>query len=51
MFGATIGLATITGPLVGGLLIEADLFGLQWRPIFLVNVPIGISALAPRPAT
>jgi predicted MFS family arabinose efflux permease len=46
MFGATIGLATITGPLVGGLLIEADLFGLEWRPIFLVNVPIGILALA-----
>src|SRR4030095_1663895 len=46
MFGATIGLATITRPLVGGLLIEADLFGLQWRPIFLVNVPIGILALA-----
>jgi EmrB/QacA subfamily drug resistance transporter len=46
MFGATIGLATIMGPVVGGLLIEADLFGLQWRPIFLVNVPIGIVALA-----
>ncbi|HEV8648395.1 MAG TPA: MFS transporter [Actinomycetes bacterium] len=44
-FGATIGLATITGPLVGGLLIEADLLGLGWRPIFLVNVPIGIAAL------
>jgi MFS family permease len=46
LFGATIGLATITGPLVGGLLIEADLLGLQWRPIFLVNVPIGAAALA-----
>jgi EmrB/QacA subfamily drug resistance transporter len=46
MFGATIGLATITGPLVGGLLINADLLGLGWRPIFLVNVPIGIAALA-----
>jgi EmrB/QacA subfamily drug resistance transporter len=45
MFGATIGLATITGPLVGGLLIEADLLGLGWRPIFLVNVPIGVAAL------
>jgi EmrB/QacA subfamily drug resistance transporter len=45
MFGATIGLATITGPLVGGLLINADLLGLEWRPIFLVNVPIGIAAL------
>jgi EmrB/QacA subfamily drug resistance transporter len=46
LFGATIGLATITGPLVGGLLINADLLGLEWRPIFLVNVPIGIAALA-----
>ncbi|HEX3211570.1 MAG TPA: MFS transporter, partial [Actinomycetota bacterium] len=46
LFGATIGLATITGPLVGGLLIEANLAGLEWRPIFLVNVPIGIAALA-----
>jgi len=45
IFGATIGLATITGPLVGGLLIEGDLLGLEWRPIFLVNVPIGIAAL------
>ncbi len=46
MFGATIGLATITGPLVGGLLINGDLLGLEWRPIFLVNVPIGVVALA-----
>jgi len=45
MFGATIGLATITGPLVGGLLINGDVFGLEWRPIFLVNVPIGVIAL------
>jgi predicted MFS family arabinose efflux permease len=46
LFGATIGLATITGPLVGGLLIEGDLLGLGWRPVFLVNVPIGVAALA-----
>jgi EmrB/QacA subfamily drug resistance transporter len=45
LFGATIGVATITGPLVGGLLIQGDLFGLGWRPIFLVNVPIGVAAL------
>jgi EmrB/QacA subfamily drug resistance transporter len=49
IFGATIGLATITGPLVGGLLIEADVLGLGWRPIFLVNVPIGIGALIAAP--
>jgi EmrB/QacA subfamily drug resistance transporter len=46
MVGATIGLATIMGPLVGGLLIQGDLLGLDWRPIFLVNVPVGLTAMA-----
>ncbi|MGI8608295.1 MAG: MFS transporter [Candidatus Dormibacteria bacterium] len=45
LFGATIGLATITGPLVGGLLIKLNLYGLDWRPIFLINLPIGIGAV------
>ncbi len=45
VFGATIGLATILGPLVGGVLIKANLFGTDWRMIFLVNVPVGIGAL------
>ena len=45
IFGATIGLATILGPLVGGVLIKADLFGTDWRMIFLVNIPVGIGAL------
>lgn len=44
IFGATIGIATILGPLVGGLLISADLFGSDWRMIFLVNIPVGIFA-------
>jgi len=45
IFGATIGIATICGPLFGGLLLRADLFGTDWRSIFLVNVPIGIAAV------
>lgn len=45
LFGLTAGLATVTGPVLGGLLIDADLFGLGWRPIFLVNIPIGIVAI------
>ncbi|MCU1594435.1 MAG: drug resistance transporter, EmrB/QacA subfamily [Frankiales bacterium] len=45
IFGATIGIATILGPLVGGLLISLDLFGTDWRMIFLVNIPVGIVAL------
>ncbi|MEI4272619.1 MFS transporter [Klenkia sp. LSe6-5] len=45
LFGATVGLSTATGPVVGGLLI--GLFGedLGWRAIFFVNVPIGVVAL------
>jgi len=45
VLGATIGLATILGPLVGGVLIQADLFGTNWRMIFLVNIPVGLAAL------
>jgi MFS family permease len=44
-WGATSGLAMIIGQLVGGVLVTADLGGLAWRPIFLVNVPIGIVCL------
>jgi MFS family permease len=45
-----MGVAAASGQLVGGLLIHADLFGLGWRTIFLVNVPVGLAAylLAPR---
>ncbi|HEY5985155.1 MAG TPA: MFS transporter [Streptosporangiaceae bacterium] len=46
IYGATIGLATILGPVLGGSLIKLDLFGADWRAIFYVNVPIGLAALA-----
>jgi EmrB/QacA subfamily drug resistance transporter len=46
LFGMSAGLASVTGPLAGGLLIEANFYGLDWRPIFLVNIPIGILAIA-----
>jgi MFS family permease len=42
----TAGLGTVSGPLLGGLLIQHNLFGLGWRPIFLINVPVGIIAVA-----
>jgi len=42
LFAATGGIGAITGNIVGGLLIQINLGGLAWRPIFLVNVPIGI---------
>lgn len=45
LFGLSSGLAAVTGPLLGGVLIGADIFGLDWRPIFLVNIPVGALAL------
>jgi EmrB/QacA subfamily drug resistance transporter len=45
-FGMMVGLGAITGQLLGGLLVSADVLGLQWRPIFLINLPIGIAAIA-----
>lgn len=44
--GAVIGVSTTIGQLVGGALIGANLFGTTWRPVFWVNVPIGLAALA-----
>ncbi len=45
VFGPIMGMAAVAGPLVGGALIKLDLFGLTWRTIFLVNVPLGIGAV------
>lgn len=45
VLGMVIGMATISGQLIGGLLIGADLFGTDWRSVFWVNVPIGIATL------
>lgn len=45
MFGMLGGLAASLGPIIGGLLIKANLFGWDWRPIFLINLPVGIAAL------
>jgi len=45
LFGGLGGLAATLGPIVGGLLIKANAFNLDWRPIFLINVPIGVFGL------
>jgi EmrB/QacA subfamily drug resistance transporter len=44
-FGVTAGIGAIAGQVLGGLLLDADLFGLGWRVIFLINVPVGVVAL------
>ncbi|MEV6209199.1 MFS transporter [Kitasatospora sp. NPDC051914] len=45
LFGAMVGLGAVAGPLLGALLTEWDVAGLGWRPIFLVNLPVGVAGL------
>ncbi len=45
LYGATGGLAAVVGQVAGGALVSADLAGSGWRPIFLVNVPIGLAGV------
>ena len=48
--GVVIGLVGyVVGQILGGVLVQADLFGLSWRTVFLVNIPIGIGSLTVAP--
>jgi EmrB/QacA subfamily drug resistance transporter len=46
LYGLTVGFASVFGQLIGGCLIAADVAGLGWRLIFLINLPVGVLALA-----
>src|SRR3954454_7096504 len=46
IYGIVLGLAAVGGQLIGGVLVQADVAGLGWRTCFLINVPIGLVALA-----
>ena len=45
IFGALAGVAATLGPVIGGILIHFDIAGLHWRPIFLINIPVGLFSL------
>ena len=45
IFGAVLGMSAIVGQILGGLLLKINLFGLSWRPLFLVNVPLACIAI------
>ena len=45
VYGMVMGLAAVSGQLIGGVLIRADLAGMGWRAIFWINVPFGVAAL------
>lgn len=46
LFAAVAGVATVGGPILGAVLTEADIFGLSWRAVFLVNLPLALVVLA-----
>jgi EmrB/QacA subfamily drug resistance transporter len=44
-YGLAMGFGGVFGQLIGGVLIKADIAGLGWRAVFLINVPVGIAAV------
>jgi EmrB/QacA subfamily drug resistance transporter len=44
-FGPVMGLSAVAGPVVAGVLLDADLWSTGWRMIFFINLPLGIAAV------
>ena len=49
-YGATLSAGQVAGLVLGGLLVGANILGTEWRPVFLINVPVGVclAVLVPR---
>ncbi|GAB7188186.1 MFS transporter [Kitasatospora sp. Ki12] len=47
--GPVMGIAAVAGPVLGGVLTHADLFGSSWRAVFLVNLPLSLAVLTLAP--
>lgn len=46
LFGPVLGISSVIGPVLAGFIINANLFGLSWRPIFLLNIILGVIGIA-----
>ncbi|MEN6351029.1 MAG: MFS transporter [Syntrophomonas sp.] len=44
-FGPVISISSIFGPIFAGLIVDANIAGLGWRPIFLINIVLGLIGL------
>ncbi|MFH8799592.1 MFS transporter [Streptomyces sp. NPDC017936] len=44
-YSAVLAVGAAAGQVLGGVLVSADLLGSGWRPVFLVNVPVGLALL------
>jgi EmrB/QacA subfamily drug resistance transporter len=40
-FGPVMGMSAVLGPIAAGFIIDANILGLSWRPIFLINIVLG----------
>jgi MFS family permease len=49
-YAVVLSSGAVFGLVVGGVLVSANLFGATWRPVFLINVPLGLclALLVPR---
>jgi MFS family permease len=44
-YTAVLGISAVIGQALGGVLVSADILGTGWRPVFLINVPIGVGLI------
>jgi MFS family permease len=42
LYAAVLAGGAVAGQVIGGVLVSANLLGSTWRPVFLLNVPIGV---------
>lgn len=45
LFGPLLGIAAVGGPVLAGFIVDADIAGLGWRPVFLINIVLGAIGL------
>jgi MFS family permease len=46
LYAIALSTGAVTGQILGGALISADIAGSQWRAIFLINIPVGAAIIA-----
>ncbi len=45
VYGMVMGFAAAGAQLIGGALVQADIAGLGWRTVFLINLPVGLAGM------
>jgi MFS family permease len=49
LLATVVSAGVVAGQVLGGALVDLDAFGASWRPVFLINVPVGLALLAVGP--